>query len=70
MLKVNDIAEQALIAPARCCLKNIGEVGASDQKEQARSNATFNLSVEEQVVEEAFDYLKIVSQILRERFSL
>ncbi len=69
-VKVNNIAEQALIAPARCCLKNIGEVGASDEKAKEQSNETYKLSVEEQVVEKAFGYLKIVSQILRKRFSL
>jgi hypothetical protein len=30
-IKINQIAEQALIAPARCCLKNCGQVGASDE---------------------------------------
>jgi hypothetical protein len=69
-VKVNNIAERALLAPARCCLKNIGEVGASDETAQVRSHETHNLSIEERVVEEAFDYLKIVSQILRERLSL
>jgi hypothetical protein len=31
-LSIKKIAEQALIAPARCCLKNMGQVGAFDEK--------------------------------------
>ena len=64
------IAEQALVAPARCCLKNIGEVGAHDEKKDSQNQGGYNLSVEEQVVERAFDYLRKVSQILKKRFNL
>ncbi|MFC1871393.1 hypothetical protein ACFLYF_03220 [Chloroflexota bacterium] len=64
------IAGQSLLAPARCCLKNLGQVGAHNEKENKKNQGTCNLSLEEQVVEEAFVYLRTVSQLLKERFSL
>ncbi len=64
------IAEQALVAPARCCLKNIGQVGAHDEKGNKKEPGVCNFSLEEQVVESAFVYLKTVSQLLKERFNL
>jgi hypothetical protein len=69
-IDINKIAESALLAPARCCLKNIGKVGATDRELKARSYETYNSSIEERLVEKAFGYLKIVSQHLRETFSL
>ncbi|RJQ37355.1 MAG: hypothetical protein C4555_06475 [Dehalococcoidia bacterium] len=60
------IAEQALIAPARCCLKNIGQVGACEEKLAGVSPAS--MSAEEAVVEKAFGYLKKVSEILKGRY--
>jgi len=65
-----EIAEQALVAPARCCLKNIGQVGAHDEKMKNRNKEAQNSTIEEKVVEKAFDYLKMVSQILKKRFNL
>ena len=64
------IAEQALVAPARCCLKNIGQVGAHNEKGNQKAPGIGNLSIEEQVVERAFGYLGTVSQLLKERFNL
>jgi hypothetical protein len=69
-LPIKKIAEQALIAPARCCLKNIGQVGASDEKKSSNTNGGHNLTLEERVVESAFKYLGIISKNLRERFNL
>ena len=63
------IAEQALIAPARCCLKNIGQVGASDDIKPGKGMRV-DLSVEELLVEKAFGYLNLISEILRDQFSL
>lgn len=65
-----EIAEQALVAPARCCLKNIGEVGAHDEKMKNRNKEAQGSTIEEEVVEKALDYLKTLSQILKERFNL
>ncbi len=69
-LSVKEIAEQALIAPARCCLKNMGRVGASDEKVPPIHQATCNLTLEERVVESAFTYLGNISKILRKEFCL
>jgi hypothetical protein len=69
-ITMNQIAEQALIAPARCCLKNSGQVGASDEPVmKGKSNCNL-MQPEERLVETAFEYLKVMSKILRKEFSL
>jgi len=55
-------AEQALIAPARCCLR---EIEAEECRECRGSS-----SIEESVVEKTFSFLPLISQILRERYRL
>jgi hypothetical protein len=60
-LSLEQIAAQALIAPARCCLKDIaiemsGQCGIPN--------------IEEQIVEKAFTFLSEISQILKERYGL
>jgi len=68
---VRKIAEQALLAPARCCLKNVGLVGASDDILESRTRETPpGSTTEEQLVEKAFAYLRSLSGILRDRFAL
>jgi hypothetical protein len=69
-LSIKAIAEQALIAPARCCLKNIGRVGASDDIAACETGGSPNLTVEEQLVERAFAYLAALSEILKDKFDL
>jgi len=69
-LSVKEIAGQALIAPARCCLKNVGRVGASDDQVFCETRESPNLTVEEQLVGRAFAYLKTLSEILKDRFGL
>ncbi len=69
-LSAKRIAEQALIAPARCCLKNIGRVGASDDAAACETGGNPNLTVEERLVEKAFAYLGAISQILKDKFDL
>jgi hypothetical protein len=64
------IAEQALIAPARCCLKNIGQVGAADEAGGQKVEAAHLSSIEERLVEKAFAYLELISSILREEYGL
>jgi len=66
----SDIVEQALVAPARCCLKNIGGVGAHDETMKKRNKETEDSTIEEKVVEKAFHYLMEVSMILKERFNV
>ncbi len=67
-LSLEQIAERALVAPARCCLKNIGgETGAALESE----NKTCQLSsTEETIVGKAFAYLGEISQILRDKYGL
>lgn len=69
-LSTKQIAEQSLIAPARCCLKNIGRVGASEDKATCDTGESADLITEEQLVEKAFTYLGRLSQILKDKFSL
>ena len=64
------IAEQALIAPARCCLKNIGRVGASNDKATGKTGGNHDSPVEERIVEKAFIYLKALSEALKDKFDL
>jgi hypothetical protein len=69
-LSTKQIAEQALIAPARCCLKDIGQVGAVDDVVSQRTKSSQISSIEENLVERAFAYLRTLSQILKEEFGL
>ncbi|MFC2072960.1 hypothetical protein ACFLUU_09765 [Chloroflexota bacterium] len=69
-LSTRQIAEQALIAPARCCLKNIGRVGASDDTAAGEIGGSPGLTVEERLVERAFAYLGALSEILKNKFNL
>lgn len=68
-LSAKDVAGQALIAPARCCLKNIGQVGASNDT-AACATGSPGLTIEERLVEKAFAYLATLSEILKDRFEL
>jgi hypothetical protein len=69
-IPIKQIAEQALIAPARCCLKNIGQVGAGDEKANQSKSSNLLSQPEERLVETAFAYLKAMSGILRKEFSI
>ena len=69
-LLVKQIAGQALIAPARCCLKNAGQVGASNDTATYETRKSPNLTAEEQSVETAFTYLRTLAAILKDKFSL
>jgi hypothetical protein len=55
------IAEQALIAPARCCLVDI----TIETVERSKIS-----NIEERIVEKAFSFLSELSQILKERYGL
>ena len=69
-LLVKWLAEQALTAPARCCLKNIGRVGASDDTRAGETGGSLNLTVEERLVEKAIAYLGTLSEILKDKFDI
>ncbi len=60
-LSLDQIAEQALIAPARCCLVELTIEAAE------RSKVT---NIEEKIVEKAFSFLPEMSQILKKRYGL
>jgi len=69
-LAVKQIAEQALIAPARCCLKNVGRVGASDDMAAGKTMGSPIATIEERLVEKAFGYLGELSAVLKDKFEL
>ena len=60
-LSLDQIAEQALIAPARCCLVEL----TIDAAERSKTS-----NIEEKIVEKAFSYLPELSQILKKRYGL
>lgn len=63
-LTQEQISEQALVAPARCCLRDISQNGdeiAGQIPEKGQSSP-----VEERIVERAFAFLPELSQILKE----
>ena len=65
-LPLRQIAEQALIAPARCCLADIGQLNAVNEV----SDEDCFPGGEERLVEKAFTFLPQVSLILRAKYSL
>ena len=69
-ITIKQVAEHALIAPARCCLKNCGQVGSSDEQSVRDIKGSCLLQPEENLVEMAFEYLKVISGILRKEFGL
>ena len=69
-LSARQIAEQALIAPARCCLKNIEQVAAADDVVSQGAERAQISSIEERLVERAFAYLGTLSEILKGKFHL
>jgi hypothetical protein len=70
-ISAEQIAEQALIAPARCCLKDVGQVGAPGEvvanKAVKKAKTT---SIEEELVEKAFAFLPEISLILKSKHGL
>jgi hypothetical protein len=69
-VSAKQIARQALVAPARCSLKNLGLVGAQDEKPKAKATRTGDSTIEETTVELAFDYLRRISRNLRSRLGI
>jgi hypothetical protein len=65
-LSLNQIAMQALVAPARCCLSDIGQINTADKN---ASECQLSSS-EEGIVEKAFAFLPEISQILRDKYGL
>jgi hypothetical protein len=65
-LSLNQIAMQALVAPARCCLSDIGQSSTTDKK----AGECQISSSEEKIVEKAFAFLPELSQILRDKYGV
>ncbi len=65
-LPLSQIAEQALVAPARCRLKDTGQVSAGTEVLKNRQVS----NIEERLVEKAFAFLPELSQILRDKYGL
>ncbi|MDZ4246221.1 MAG: hypothetical protein U1D67_03780, partial [Dehalococcoidia bacterium] len=67
---VKQIAEQAVITPARCCLKNIGKVGGAGETPSGAEEGSALGTIEESLVEKAFSYLPLVSSILKDKYHI
>jgi hypothetical protein len=65
-LPLNQIARQALVAPARCCLSDLGQIN-TDGKTVSKCQVS---SIEEELVEKAFAFLSELSQILRNKYDV
>jgi hypothetical protein len=65
-LPLNQIAMQALVAPARCCLSDVGQSSTTDNK----ADECQVFSSEEKIVEQAFAFLPELSQILRDKYGV
>jgi len=70
VLTPKQIARQALVAPARCCFKNLCQVGAADETVSQTADKEQIYSIEERLVEKAFAFLLELSQTLRDKYSL
>jgi hypothetical protein len=65
-LSLNQIAKQALVAPARCCLSDLGQVNTV-----GKTVSECQVSgIEEGLVKKAFAFLPELSQILREKYGV
>ena len=67
-LSLKQIAQQALVAPARCCLKDLGQNVMAEDTPEVKEQACQLSSIEEQTVGKAFTYLGEISQILKNRY--
>lgn len=66
-ISVPAIAEQSLIAPARCCLKNVGKVGSADEDNRL-NGVVRDATMEELLVEKAFSHTVTVGSVLRDKY--
>jgi hypothetical protein len=65
-LTLNQIVKQALVAPARCCLSDLGQVNTVG-KTVSECQVS---SIEEGLVEKAFAFLPELSQIIRDKYGV
>lgn len=69
-ITAKQIAHQSLVAPARCCLKNIEVEETLEKGCDDKSGKCGISSIEERTVEKAFECLKQVSFILKDRYKI
>ena len=69
-IEQKQIAIQALLAPARCCLRNPEQIAPSRKKSQELLEDGNSPTAEEKLVERAFSYVKEVSQIIKDKYHL
>ena len=68
-ISAEQVARQALIAPAKCCIKNAIMADMGDESVRVAPNCS-DPQTEEDLVERAFSYLPGISGMLREKFNL
>ena len=68
-LSIKQIAEQALIAPAKCCVRS-PEFNTTDKPGDGDTADIAGLTTEQHSVERAYAYLKTLSRLLRDEFGL
>jgi len=66
-LSVNQIARQSLVAPARCMLRDISQMGIASEKVSQCQPASGS---EEETVKKAFAFLPELSRILRNKYAV
>jgi hypothetical protein len=66
-LSLNQIAMQALVAPARCCLSDIGQISTTNKRVNECQPTS---SSEEMIVEKAFAFLPELSRILSDKYGV
>ncbi len=69
-LHLKQIAEQALIAPARCCVRQTGQSKKPEDTKRKKGLASQTISIEEMNINKAFAYLKEISAILKARYNV
>jgi hypothetical protein len=69
-ISMREIASQALISPAQCCIKYADTNGAGNNRENQESGAFHIPGIEERIVETAFSYVCQISETLRDGFNL
>jgi len=65
-ISLEQVARQAMVAPAKCCVRDMGERLVSGSTQQQEENCEIS-SIEEGNVNKAFAYLGEISAILKDR---
>ncbi|MFC2027846.1 hypothetical protein ACFLU3_04080 [Chloroflexota bacterium] len=68
-ISAEQIARQALIAPAKCCIKNAVLVDMDEEERKAAASCS-DPQMEESLVERAFSSLGEISEMLKEKYNI